>query len=283
MLGARSEETDAADTSIIARRRGGAPRRRPRRPAPLTLARARQLAEARICSSCSTRSPTRTMSARSCAPPRPSALTAIVTTAAMRRKRPASSRKPPPARSTIADRGGAEPRPRVGGDRETRCSCGRSRQRGGRISPGCRQRNKLALVLGAEGKGLRRLTREICDRVARLDMPGAIASLNVSNAAALALYITRRHIDAAPAASAIANADEVALARSVALIVLFLLLFVDAAIEFVVVPEAVTLPIIGLAVPKSITPDAFRRGFRFSGRQDHCAGRDSRGRRQCED
>ena len=47
----------------------------------------------------------------------------------------------------------------------------------------------LALVLGAEGKGLRHLTRETCSVVARLDMPGEIKSLNVSNAAVLALYI----------------------------------------------------------------------------------------------
>jgi 23S rRNA (guanosine2251-2'-O)-methyltransferase len=53
----------------------------------------------------------------------------------------------------------------------------------------------LALVLGAEGKGLRQLTRETCTTVARLDLPGDIKSLNVSNAAALALYISASRLD----------------------------------------------------------------------------------------
>jgi 23S rRNA (guanosine2251-2'-O)-methyltransferase len=46
----------------------------------------------------------------------------------------------------------------------------------------------LALVLGAEGKGLRQLTAKTCHEVARIDMPGVIKSLNVSIACAVSLY-----------------------------------------------------------------------------------------------
>ena len=54
--------------------------------------------------------------------------------------------------------------------------------------------DKIALVLGSEGKGLRHKTRETVTAMARLDMPGEIKSLNVSNAAAVALYATRMHL-----------------------------------------------------------------------------------------
>ncbi|HEX2676175.1 MAG TPA: 23S rRNA (guanosine(2251)-2'-O)-methyltransferase RlmB [Polyangiales bacterium] len=48
------------------------------------------------------------------------------------------------------------------------------------------------LVIGSEGHGLRRLTREACDALARIDMSGPIASLNASVAASIALYESAR-------------------------------------------------------------------------------------------
>lgn len=53
----------------------------------------------------------------------------------------------------------------------------------------------VALVLGSEGKGLREKTRQTVKNLARLDMPGEIKSLNVSNAAVLSLYIARTHLN----------------------------------------------------------------------------------------
>jgi 23S rRNA (guanosine2251-2'-O)-methyltransferase len=54
--------------------------------------------------------------------------------------------------------------------------------------------DKVALVLGSEGKGLRQKTRETVGALARLDMPGEIKSINVSNAAAIAMYAARQHL-----------------------------------------------------------------------------------------
>jgi 23S rRNA (guanosine2251-2'-O)-methyltransferase len=50
----------------------------------------------------------------------------------------------------------------------------------------------LAIVMGAEGKGLRRLTRDLCDNLAYLPMAGYVGSLNVSVATGICLYEARR-------------------------------------------------------------------------------------------
>lgn len=52
--------------------------------------------------------------------------------------------------------------------------------------------NRLALVMGSEGKGMRRLTREACDELISIPMQGSVESLNISVATAVCLYEIRR-------------------------------------------------------------------------------------------
>ncbi len=57
----------------------------------------------------------------------------------------------------------------------------------------------MALVLGAEGPGMRQLTRKTCDELVHIPMQGAVESLNVGVAAALLLYEAARQRRAAGA------------------------------------------------------------------------------------
>ena len=57
---------------------------------------------------------------------------------------------------------------------------------------GFRHSGALAWVLGAEGEGLRRLTKETCDELVRIPMRGSVESLNVSVSAGVCLYEARR-------------------------------------------------------------------------------------------
>ena len=52
----------------------------------------------------------------------------------------------------------------------------------------CKLSGPMALVMGAEGKGMRRLTRETCDELVKLPMAGRVSSLNVSVATGVCLY-----------------------------------------------------------------------------------------------
>ncbi|MGI4951825.1 MAG: TrmH family RNA methyltransferase [Janthinobacterium lividum] len=64
---------------------------------------------------------------------------------------------------------------------------------GAALSGAALSERRVALVLGAEGAGIRRLVKETCDEVAGLAMPGAMESLNISAAATVALYeMTRK-------------------------------------------------------------------------------------------
>ena len=137
----------------------------------------------------STRSPTRIMSARSCAPPRPSARSASSPRTAIRRPKAESSPRPRRARSSACRGRGSSTSP----GRSRRSARPASGGSAWLATPKPNLKDALgpaACRAGARSRraGLRPNTREHCDALARLPISDAVESLNVSNAAAVALY-----------------------------------------------------------------------------------------------
>jgi len=64
-------------------------------------------------------------------------------------------------------------------------------------SKNLKNKQSLALVMGSEGKGMRRLTREACDELVSIPMQGSVESLNISVATAVCLYEIRRQLTTA--------------------------------------------------------------------------------------
>ena len=60
----------------------------------------------------------------------------------------------------------------------------------------CQLAKRMAVVMGSEGKGMRRLTREACDELVAIPMQGSVESLNVSVATGVALFEIRRRMNA---------------------------------------------------------------------------------------